>query len=282
MFVKDEDKNDESYRDIYGNKVLPDKDFKSFQFKTADNPHIDRQEIEDAKRLLSPAFFRQEWEASFENYTGIIYKEFETRHIINIATIEQATGKRFIKDWWKIFVGIDTGRHTAVTFMAIDDKGKKYVFDEIYDYDGMVKDIATQIKHKLQDIGRKNAVYIIDSASQVKREYEQHGIPCIDSEKDVENQIEQVRNSFSNDTLFIDGEQAPMHVVEHKGYIWNEKSKKIEPVKENDHTCNSVQYILSTYMAGKAIDKYKVKTFNESFYKAVITRSDETKVTQMS
>ena len=283
MFVKDESRKDENYRDIYGNRIETDKDFKSFQFKTSDNPYIDRQEIEDARRLLSPAYFRQEWEASFENYTGIIYKEFDSaKHVINIAEIERVSGQRFIKDWWKIFVGIDTGRHTAVTFLAIDDKGKKYVFDEIYDYDGMVQDIATQIKHKLSNIGRKNAVYIIDSASQVKREYEQHGIPCIDSEKDVENQIEQVRNSFSNDTLFFDSEKAVMHIVEHKGYIWNEKSKKVEPVKENDHTCNSVQYILSTYMAGKAVDKYKVKSFNESFYKAVITRSDEAKLTQSS
>ena len=125
-----------------------------------------------------------------------------------------------------------------------------YVFDELYDYDGVVKDIAIQIKSKLANIGRKDATFIIDSASQVKREYQHNGIACYDSEKDVENQIAQVRNAFSKDSLFFDINKCPMHVVEHKGYIWNEKSKKKrpEPVKENDHTCNSVQYTLSHYL----------------------------------
>jgi hypothetical protein len=246
MFIKDEAKADSEYRDINGNPVLPDKDFKSFQFKTEDNPHIDRQEIEDARRTLSPAYFRQEWEASFENYTGVIYKELDTaRHCIQTPQI---------KDWWRVYVGLDTGRHTGVTFMAIDDNSRKFVFDEIYDYDGLVRDISAQIKAKLAAIGRKSANYIIDSASQVKREYEQYGISCVDSEKDVENQIAQVRHNLSNDTLFFDREKCPMHIVEHKGYVWNDKAKKPEPVKENDHTCNSVQYILSTYSATRSID----------------------------
>jgi hypothetical protein len=199
--------------------------------------------------MLAPAYFRQEWEASFENYTGIIYKEFEAHHIINIQP-------GFIKDWWRVFVGIDTGRHTAVSFMAIDDVGKKYVFSEIYDYDGVVSDIALQIKTKLAQWRVKRVTYIIDSASQVKREYERCGISAIDSVKDVENQIAQVRNSFQNNTLFFNGEEAPMHIVEHKGYVWDEKSKKAqpEPVKENDHSVNAVQYIHSTYMAIRSID----------------------------
>jgi len=260
MFIKDQQYADLDYRDINGNPVLPDKDFKSFQFKTEDNPYIDRQEIEDARRMLAAAYFRQEWEASFENYTGIIYKEFEpARHIISIQP-------GFVKDWWRVFVGLDTGRHTAVSFVAVDDQGKKYVFDEIYDYDGVVKDIAFQIKIKLSKWRINRATYIIDSASQVKREYERHGIAALDSEKDVENQIAQVRNHFQNDMLFINGEDAPMHIVEHKGYVWDEKSKKPkpEPLKENDHSVSAVQYVLSTYMATKSIDHAQEKKQKQS------------------
>jgi PBSX family phage terminase large subunit len=250
MFIKDKECADLEYRDINGHPVLSNDDFKSFQFKTEDNPYIDRQEIEDARKMLAPAYFRQEWEASFENYTGIIYKEFDPlRHIIRI---EQG----FIKDWWRVYVGLDTGRHTAVSFIAVDDLGKKYIFDEIYNYDGVVSDIATQIKIKLAEWKIRKAVYIIDSASQVKREYERCGIGCIDSEKDVENQIAQVRNHFKTDQLLINGDKCPMHIVEHKGYVWDEKSKKTkpEPIKENDHSCNSVQYVLSTYMTTRSID----------------------------
>ena len=272
-FIRDIEFFDKDYRTIEGSNIEVDFDYKSFKFKTVDSPYIDKIEVEKAKQELAPQYFKQEYEASFEDYTGIIYKELEAKHIIKVPEI---------KPWWNVYVGIDTGRHTAATFMAIDDFGKKYVFDEIYDYDGLVKNIAVQIKSKLQDIGRHKAVYIIDSASQVKREYEQYGILCFDSEKDVENQIAQVRHNFSNDTLFFDSDKCPMHIVEHKGYVWDEKAKKPQPLKENDHTCNSVQYILSTYMATKSRDGEKEKRDKQSFYKAVITRSDELKITQLS
>ena len=272
-FIKDIEFFDKDYRTIEGTTIDIDTDFKSFKFKTVDNPYIDPIEVEKARQELAPQYFKQEYEASFEDYTGIIYKEFQAKHIIEVPKI---------KDWWNVYVGIDTGRHTAVTFMAIDDLGIKYVFDEIYDYDGLVRNIVAQIKSKLSNIGRKSACYVIDSASQVKREYEQYGIGCFDSEKDVENQIAQVRHSFASDTLFFDSDKCPMHIVEHKGYVWNEKSKKTEPVKENDHTCNSVQYILSTYMATKGKDKHKVKAFNESFFKQVIRKDNELKITQLS
>ncbi len=254
-FVRDIDKADPEYRTIENARIEPDKDFKSFIFRTVDSPYIDPQEVEKARAELAPQYFRQEYEASFENYTGIIYKEFDPlKHVIKIE-------RGFIKDWWKVFVGIDTGRHTAVSFMAIDDAGKKYVFDEIYDYDGVVADIAAQIKARLAEWGIHRQTYIIDSASQVKREYERNGISAVDSIKDVENQIAQVRNHFERDILFFNGDKCHMHIVEHKGYVWNERSRKPkpEPVKENDHSCNSVHYILSTYMAIRSIDHDAVK-----------------------
>lgn len=257
MFIKDEAHVDADYRDITGQPVLPDKDYKSFQFRTADNPHIDRQEIEDARRTLAPAYFRQEWEASFENYTGIIYKEFEARHIVRIGTDD-------VKEWYDVYVGIDTGRHTAVSFIAIDENGRALVFDEIYDYDGIVSDIAGAIKNKVAAWKLKKPIYVIDSASQVKREYQHNGIPVVDAEKDVENQIAQVRSRLANDLLFFDRDRCTMHIVEHKGYVWDDKAKKPQPVKENDHTCNSVQYPISMYLARKSKNKPQENAFKKS------------------
>lgn len=254
MFVMDKEYFDKDYRTIYGDILNPNDDYKSFIFKTIDNPHIDPLEIEKARQELSPQYFRQEYEASFENYTGTIYKELDvTKHIYSFP-------KDLIKDWWRVFVGIDTGRFTAVSFMAIDDKARAFVFDEVYNYDGRVDIICAEIKHKIEKWGLKknNIMYIIDSASQVKREYEANKIFCYDSEKDVQNQIAIVRNKLANNSLYFNSDTCKMHIVEHLGYVWNERSKKVEPVKENDHTCNAVQYIFSTYNTRASID-YKAK-----------------------
>jgi len=47
----------------------------SFSFNSTDNPYIPDEEIEAARRSMSSMAFRQEFEASFETFTGGIFKE---------------------------------------------------------------------------------------------------------------------------------------------------------------------------------------------------------------
>lgn len=263
MFIKDKQYHDKNYINIFGEHIDASDDFKSFVFRTEDNPYIAKEEIVSAKKEMSPQYYRQEYEASFENYTGRIYKEFETnKHIINEFNL---------KDWYRIFVGIDTGRHTAISFVAMDDKGRAYVFDEIYEYDALVSNIATMIEQTLLKwkIARNRVMFIIDSASQMKREYEQNRIYAVDSEKDVENQINQVRNRFASDGLFF-MDTCKMHIIEHAGYVWDDKSNKVQPLKENDHTCNSLQYIFSTYNAKASVDILEIDKYKQSLEWATI------------
>jgi hypothetical protein len=246
-YIRDKEKADKHYLTIHGESIDPDENYKSFQFKTSDNPYIALAEIEMAKRELAPQYFRQEYEASFENYTGLIYKEFDTaKHII----------KDFqLKDWWNMYVGIDTGRYTAVSFIAMDDKGIAYLFDEVYDYDSIVADITRMIENVLLKwkIKKDRVRFFIDSASQVKNEYRFNNINAYDSKKDVENQIALVRNRFATDTLYFH-DICKMHIIEHQGYVWDDKSKKLQPKKENDHSCSSTQYVFSTYTTYSSVD----------------------------
>jgi hypothetical protein len=266
MYIRDKDYKDRDFRNIDGLEIEPDSDFKSFRFKTIDNPYIDPLEVAKARIELAPQYYLQEWEASFENYTGIIYKELiSEKHIISFA-------KEFIKKWWKVFIGIDTGRTSAISFVAIDDAGIAYVFDEIYDYDGIVANIAAgiQLKLNLWGIERSRCMFIIDSASQVKREYEAQRISLYDSEKDLDNQIAQVRNRLANNRLYFNRD-CKMHIVEHLGYIWDEKAKKPAPLKENDHTCSAIQYIFSTYDTTASVDYQSKKKYENSLQYKTIT-----------
>ena len=52
-----------------------DKDWKSWHFTTKDNPLIDPEEIESAKKTLSSFAFKQEYMASFSNAGSDIFKE---------------------------------------------------------------------------------------------------------------------------------------------------------------------------------------------------------------
>lgn len=49
----------------------------TFQFTTLQGGWVPREEVEQARAELDPRSFRQEYEATFENYSGVVYYTFE-------------------------------------------------------------------------------------------------------------------------------------------------------------------------------------------------------------
>ena len=60
--------------DLY-NDAKEDDEWDRFQFKSIDNPFLPPSEIQASKKNMSTMSFRQEFEASFETFTGGIFKE---------------------------------------------------------------------------------------------------------------------------------------------------------------------------------------------------------------
>lgn len=69
--------------DLYQRGLDPtEHQWESFQFTTLDGGNVSQEEIEQARRDLDARTFRQEYEATFENYVGRIFYAFDrTRHI---------------------------------------------------------------------------------------------------------------------------------------------------------------------------------------------------------
>ena len=67
------------FYDLY-KLALEDEDWEAFSFNSLDNPLLDPKEIEVARRTMSSQAYRQEFEASFESFSGGIFQEdwFET------------------------------------------------------------------------------------------------------------------------------------------------------------------------------------------------------------
>lgn len=61
------------------NSGFPVTDHKSWLYTSLDGGNVPAEEIESARRSMDPRTFRQEYEASFENYQGIIYYCFDRR-----------------------------------------------------------------------------------------------------------------------------------------------------------------------------------------------------------
>ena len=60
--------------DLY-NDAFEDDEWEAFQFTSTDNPFIPEKEIQAASKSMSSMSFRQEFEASFESFSGGIFKE---------------------------------------------------------------------------------------------------------------------------------------------------------------------------------------------------------------
>lgn len=54
-----------------------DSDFKSFRFTSYDNPFIDKEEIDKAKKEMDEDAFKQEYMAEFRRFVGMVYKEWD-------------------------------------------------------------------------------------------------------------------------------------------------------------------------------------------------------------
>ncbi len=60
--------------DLYKD-AIEDEDWEAFQFTSTDNPFLPAEEIEASRKTMSSMSFRQEFEASFETFSGGIFKE---------------------------------------------------------------------------------------------------------------------------------------------------------------------------------------------------------------
>ena len=234
-------------------------DFASFSFKTLDNPYIDPKEVEKARGELPGRYFRQEYEASFEDFTGLIYPEFnEKEHIINPA---------YLPIVYKRIGAIDPAISgiTGVLKCAIDEKGDLIIYEEYYEANQRVSEIAQSIKE--DDIR-----WYIDpssSASTIRKEgklyslydeYFDNGIRPDPAEHDVEAGINRVGEYFKQGKLKIFSSCTNL-IYELERYHWAEEKEtvsgmmKARPYKKNDHLCDCLRYLVMSRTQKSDLEK---------------------------
>jgi phage terminase large subunit len=162
-------------------------------------------------------------------------------------------------DWRRIRV-IDFGLvHPFVCqWWAIDGDERLYRYREIYMTGRTVKTHAEQINEL--SAGENIEQTICDHDAEDRQTLAENGIPNIAAKKDVLQGIGKVQDRLSKqadgrprlfflrDSLVeVDQELKANHSPtctedEIDSYIWKNSSRKEEPVKENDHGCDSVRY----------------------------------------
>lgn len=222
--------------------------FSSYSFKTTDNPYIDPLEVEDARKMLNERYFRQEYEASFEDFVGLIYPEFSHKlHVVEPF---------YIPTSYKKISAIDPAIYgtTAIEKAAIDEDGNLIIYSEYYQANKRVSEIAQDVKedgirwfidpasaaHNIQKEGKMYSLY---------DEYQENGIVAYPAENDVSAGINRVAEYFKSNKIKIFSTCVNL-IRELERYHWSEEKEMAsgmnspKPYKKDDHACDALRYLV--------------------------------------
>lgn len=164
-----------------------------------DNPRMSETDIAEARKSMSDAEFRQEYEADFNTYEGQIWN---FNHEICIANNEALDTSGM-----DVFAGLDVGYRdpTAFCVIAYDwDEQVYYVLDEYMDAEKTTEQHAAKIQEMI-DKWEIDYIYIDSAAQQTRFDFAQnYDISTINAKKSVLDGIAHVAAIVDNDKLLVD------------------------------------------------------------------------------
>ena len=164
-----------------------------------DNPRMSDLDISEAKKSMSDAEFRQEYEADFNTYEGQIWNFNHEECIVNNESLETKS--------MDVFAGLDVGYRdpTAFCVVAYDwDEEKYYILDEYLDAEKTTEQHAEAIQRMITkwDI---DYIYIDSAAQQTRFDFAQnYDISTINAKKSILDGIGHVAGIVDNDKLLVD------------------------------------------------------------------------------
>ena len=171
----------------------------SIRASYVDNPRMSEMDIAEARKSMSEAEFKQEYEADFNTYEGQIWNFNHEKCIENNELLDTRR--------MDIFGGLDVGYRdpTAFCVIAYDwDEEKYYVLDEYLDAEKTTEQHAVEIQ-RLMEKWDIDYIYIDSAAQQTRFDFAQnYDIPTTNAKKSVLDGIAHVAAIVDNDKLLVD------------------------------------------------------------------------------
>ena len=209
-----------------------------------DNPRMSESDIAEARKSMSEAEFKQEYEADFNTYEGQIWTFNHEDCIINGSELDTSR--------MDVFAGLDVGFRdpTAFCVIAYDwDSEKYYLLDEYLDAEQTTEKHAEEIQSRIHkyDI---DYIYIDSAAQQTRFDFAQnYDISTINAKKSVLDGIAQVAGIVDNDKLLV--EQSCSHTLSALDqYQWDPNPNLArEKPKHNyaSHMADALRYALYSF-----------------------------------
>ena len=209
-----------------------------------DNPRMSESDISEARKSMSEAEFKQEYEADFNTYEGQIWSfDFEK----NVKDLSQFDTRKM-----DVFAGLDVGFKdpTAMCIIAYDwDTEQYYLVDEYLNAERTTEQHAAEIQ-KLIDRWDVDYIYIDSAAQQTRFDFAQnYDITTINAKKSVLDGIGHVAAIVDNGILFVD-QECRQSLVCLDSYQWDPNPNLLrEKPKHNmaSHMADAIRYALYSF-----------------------------------
>jgi hypothetical protein len=210
-----------------------------------DNPRMSESDIKEARKSMSEAEFKQEYEADFNTYEGQIWKFDFEKCVQDLSQFD--TSKM------DVFAGMDVGYKdpTAFCVVAYDwDTEQFYLVDEYLNAERTTEQHAGEIQ-KLIDRWDIDYIYIDSAAQQTRFDFAQnYGISTINAKKSVLDGIGHVASIIDNGKLIID-QEAKESLVCVDYYQWDPNPNLArEKPRHNmaSHMADAIRYALYSFI----------------------------------
>ena len=213
-----------------------------------DNPRMAQSDIDEARKSMSEAEFRQEYEADFNTYEGQIWKFNFEGQVKDLSQLDTSN--------MDVFAGLDVGFKdpTAMCVIAYDwDEDKYYLVDEYFNAERTTEQHAAEIQ-KLIERWDIDFIYIDSAAQQTRFDFAQnYDISTINAKKSVLDGISHVAGIADNDKLFVDQEcKETLKCLD--SYQWDPNPNLLkEKPKHNmaSHMADGLRYALYSFQTAQ-------------------------------
>lgn len=219
-----------------------DADIEVVKWRTSDSPFIPKDDIEKARKRMSPEAFELAFEAEFTKPYGLVYPEFDTEtHVVPPHSIPAHSR----------FGGLDFGfgsRTAVIGVVEIPGKESKdlpeyIVFREFY----KSKSALLEVANAAQSMGMQYALGDPRGAQEMSELGRAYGVRNLQkADNSVEVGIERIRALFREGRLKIFS-CCPNLIRELQSYSRNDDG---DPVKKDDHAVDALRYAFSKDRSG--------------------------------
>ena len=249
-----------------------DSEIAVIQWKTKENPHFDKDEVERQRRQMSPELFALRYEGTFSAPHGLVYKDFNRDGDV--------VSPFLIPESWRRFGGIDFGfgSTTAVVCVAekpaeVDKQGKPiglptfYVYREFYEKGAMLNRVGAFLTNARlsRTLGDPRGA---QEMAELSRAYGVQHLTKADNE--VKTGIEKLKVLFQDHRIkvFSNCKQTIDELLSyHYKLELEEKDSDGLPAKLHDHAMDALRYAFSkefdkVYRPGSHSAAYKIRNLS--------------------